>query len=192
MDMLFHASPVKNLQVLKPFVSNHGVPMVYFSAKRENVLVYLSNAVEKYCRESGFKYDGIWYKWASYGFDAQGRLQIEEYYPNALYDTYKGVSGYLYKVKCGTFANPIEGIQDAYTAAVPVKVWDCEYIEDAYEAILEAQHMELISILRYEELSEGQLNWLERVIPQEYDHSENHPEYRHFLKGKFPELLKDR
>lgn len=43
--MLYHASPTGGLTVLTPHVSNHGRPLVYFSKKRENVLVYLSNAV---------------------------------------------------------------------------------------------------------------------------------------------------
>lgn len=58
--MLYHASPVVGLTVLQPHISNHGVPMLYFSQKRENTLVYLSNAVEKFCRETGFAYDGPW------------------------------------------------------------------------------------------------------------------------------------
>ena len=43
-----------------------------FSKKRENVLVYLSNAIQKYCIEQGFEYSGIWQKWAYYGFDKDG------------------------------------------------------------------------------------------------------------------------
>ncbi len=31
---------------------------------------------------------GIWAKWGPYGFDLQGILQYEEYYPNALEETY--------------------------------------------------------------------------------------------------------
>ena len=43
--MYYHASPFGGITQLKPHVSNHGIPLVYFSKKRENVLVYLSNAV---------------------------------------------------------------------------------------------------------------------------------------------------
>ena len=67
--MLYHASPTGGLTVLTPHVSNHGHPLVYFSKKRENVLVYLSNAVEKYCRDTGFVHTGQWEKWGPYGFD---------------------------------------------------------------------------------------------------------------------------
>ena len=57
----YHASPTKDLTTLEPRISNHGVPMVYLSRKRENVLVYLSNAVEKYCKETGFEHVGKWW-----------------------------------------------------------------------------------------------------------------------------------
>ena len=93
--MYYHASPFGGITQLKPRVSNHGIPLVYFSKKRENVLVYLSNAVEKYCKETGFLYEGIYQKWGPYGFIRDGRQRLEEYYPNALISTYQGGSGYI-------------------------------------------------------------------------------------------------
>ena len=91
--MFYHASQVRDIKELEPRISNHGVPLIYFSKKRENVLVYLSNAVEKYCKETGFEYSGTWSKWGPYGFEMDGRQRLEEYYPNSLEKTYKGVSG---------------------------------------------------------------------------------------------------
>ena len=40
--MFYHASQIPNIQVPEPRISNHNVSLVYFSTKRENVLVYLS------------------------------------------------------------------------------------------------------------------------------------------------------
>ena len=54
----FHASQIKGIQVLEPRISNHNLPLIYFSGKRENVLVYLSNAVEKTCKEKKFSVYG--------------------------------------------------------------------------------------------------------------------------------------
>ena len=51
----YHASSVKNINELEPRVSNHNIPLIYFSNKRENVLVYLSNAIEKVCKEENTK-----------------------------------------------------------------------------------------------------------------------------------------
>lgn len=70
----FHASQTKNMKILKPNISNHNIPLIYFSDKRENVLVYLSNAIEKFCKEKHFKFEGFWHKWGPYGFDKDGRL----------------------------------------------------------------------------------------------------------------------
>ena len=56
--MFYHASQTAGIKTLKPRISNHDKPLVYFSSKRENTLVYLSNAVEKFCHETGISHDG--------------------------------------------------------------------------------------------------------------------------------------
>lgn len=85
----YHASQVKGITELEPRISNHDIPLVYFSDKRENVLVYLSNAVEKVCKEAGFSYTGSWYKWGAYGFEKDGRLRLEEYENSADHPEYR-------------------------------------------------------------------------------------------------------
>lgn len=187
--MLYHASPIHGIRLLEPRVSNHEKPLVYLSSKRENVLVYLSNAVEKHCRESGFVWNGPWYKWASYGFDKNGKLVLEEYYPNAAMDTYKGVSGYIYHAEENACTEAMQTIPNAYVSPEAIAVTGCELIPDAYEALLQAESEGLICIKRYEQFSESNLRWLEKVIPQEYAKSESHPDYRHFLQSKFSFLI---
>lgn len=34
----YHASPIGGITRLKPNISNHGIPLIYFSQKRENTL----------------------------------------------------------------------------------------------------------------------------------------------------------
>lgn len=187
--MYYHASSIKDIKELEPRISNHGKPLIYFSKKRENVLVYLSNAIEKYCKETNFYYDGIWQKWASYGFNKDGRQRIEEYYPNALEKNYKGVSGYIYMAKDIEEAEFQTQIPDAATSSKPVNVSDVEFISDAYEAILEAERNGLLTIDRYEEMTEARKEWLGKTIKKEYDSAVEHPEYRHFLKGNFSDIL---
>lgn len=183
--LLYHASPTPGIRTLEPRISNHGLPRVYFSRKRENTLVYLCNAVEKHCRETGFCYSGPCEKWGPYGFTPEGLLRLEEYYPNALEDTYKGISAYIYMVHETPAMQPLEGIQDAVISAEPVPVAGVERIEDAYQAILAAQKAGQIEILRYEQLSKEFRAWNERTIREEYASAEAHPEYRHFIKAKF-------
>lgn len=189
--MYYHASQVKGIMQLEPRVSNHGIPLIYFSKKRENALVYLSNAIEKYCRETGFSYDGKWEKWGSYGFNKDGRQRLEEYYPNALISTYKGVSGYIYSVKAIIDSGFEVQIPDAATSAESVNVSDVEFIPDAYEAILQAEKDGLITIVRYEEMSDKMREWNQQTIKEEYEKAEGHPEYRHFLRGNFPDIIKE-
>ena len=184
--MYFHASPIKGIEILKPRISNHGIPLIYFSKKRENVLVYLSNAVEKYCKETGFYYSGKCIKWGSYGFNKDGTQRIEEYYPNALADTYKGVSGYIYATERITDSGFQLQIPDAAASSEPTPVKYCEFVPDAYEAILEAEKEGLITILRYKDSSKAQLDWIEKTIREEYENAADQPEYRHFIEGKFP------
>ena len=62
---------------------------------------------------------------------------------------------------------------------------------DAYEAILAAEREGLITIMRYEEMPERMREWNVRTIREEYEEAADHPEYRHFLKGNFTEILKD-
>ena len=189
--MYYHASPLGNISRLEPRISNHGISLIYFSRKRENVLVYLSNAVEKYCKGTGFAFDGNWQKWGSYGFGKDGRLCLEEYYPGAIEDTYSGVSGYVYSVAEIEDSGFELQIPDASTSSVPVDVADPEFVADAYKEILEAEKKGLITIVRYVEQTDKKKDWIERTIKQEYEDAGDHPEYRHFLKGKFPILAKE-
>jgi len=46
----------------------------------------------------------------------------------------------------------------------------------------------LIRITRFEEMTENKKNWLKGIIAEEYDQAEDHPEYRFFLRNKFPEF----
>ncbi len=187
--MYYHASSVKGIMRLEPHISNHGIPLIYFSEKRENVLVYLSNAIEKYCKETGFLYNGQWKKWGPYGFNKDGRLRLEEYYLNALINTYSGVSGYIYSAKAVTNSGFDVQIPDAVTSSTSVEVTDVEYVPDAYEAIFQAERDGLITLIRYKEMSDKMKEWIKKNIREEYEKAEDHPEYRHFLRGNFPDIV---
>ena len=185
--MYYHASPTLGITALEPRRSNHGVPLVYFSKKRENTLVYLSNAVEKFCRETGFPHAGPWTKWGPYGF-RDGALLLEEYYPGALEDTYRGVSGYIYQAAAIPEVSREIGIPDAAVSDRPVPVDRAEFVPDALEAILAAERAGLVRLIRYGEQPPEKLVWIEKTIRAEYDGGSARPEYRHFLQNKFPFL----
>ncbi len=181
--LLYHASPVGGLKMLTPHVSNHGRALVYLSARRENVLVYLSNAVEKYCRETGFAHAGRWEKWGPYGFDPDGVQRLEEYYPNALEETYAGVSGYLYGAEAD--AAPLPDVPFAYASERAVRVVSCEFVPDAYEAVIRAEQAGLLRILRYSQTGCAWRGQIREIMRQEYENAAESPDYRHFIEGKF-------
>lgn len=183
----YHASPVPGLSVLEPRVSNHGKPLVYLSDCRENTLPYLSNAVEKYCREAGLPPQEFYPKWGSYGFSPAGLLRLEEYWPNAAQETYQGVSGYIYSVEGEDFA-PQPDIPHAFLSQRPVRITGREFIPDAYEALLQARQAGKIELRNYEENSPEMLRWIEKSVRQEYDDPQAVPCYRAFLQAKFPFL----
>ena len=182
----YHATNIKDIDVLKPHISNHNKALIYFSSKRENVLVYLSNAIEKFCKETNFKHDGYFTPWGPYGFTEDGLIQLEEYYPNALEETYKGVSGYIYSTTNVENIDSLSNIKDVYVTDKETKIENVEYIIDAYEEILKAEQEGLIKIVRYEEFIKVKKDWLYKTIQNEYDNEQSKPEYIYFLKSKFP------
>lgn len=182
--MYHHASPTPDIQVLESRISNHNTPLIYFSKKRENTLVYLSNSIEKFCRDTGYAHTGKWTKWGPYGFK-NGIMQLDEYYPNALTETYAGVSGYIYYANSIQEADQDIAIPDAAVSVVPVPVDGVEFVPDAYEAILDAERKGLIFLRRYEDLPGSMLAWIRKTMQEQYDSAGERPEYRYFLKSKF-------
>lgn len=183
--MYYHASPFPNLKELNPHTSNHNKPLVYLSKKRENTLVYLSNAVEIFCIENGISHSDKIHKWASYGFNKNGTLILEEYYPNATKETYSGVSGYIYSVKPNKDIIPQDDIPFASVTNKPVKIESIEFIPDAFEELNRMAKRGLIILNRFENNSTEKLNWIKRVIREEYNKHRDKPEYSAFLKAKF-------
>jgi len=182
--MFYHASNIKDLKVLKPHVSNHGKSWVYFSTKRENILVYLSNAVEKYIKDKYNRPLKKYEKWASYGITSDGRVRIEEYYPNATKETFDGVSAYIYIVNQLETAQPLKGIKDVFVTQDQIKVDSCEFVENAYAEILNAEKDGKIVIERFEDITDKKRDWIEKTILNEYKNSDNE-DYKEFLLEKF-------
>ena len=190
--MYFHASQIGKIKTLEPRISNHNISLIYFSDKRENVLVYLSNAVEKVCKEGRFTFDGLWYKWGSYGFEKDGRLRFEEYYPNALEDTYKGIEGYIYSCsKIDPYQKLDIKIPNTFITAQKTTVDNCEFIPDAYNEMINAEANGLITILRYNEFISNikRREWLKKTIIDEYRNNSAHPDYRFFLELRFSAII---
>ena len=184
----YHASQTAELKELRPYCSNHGTLLVYLSQKRENTIVYLSNGIEKYYRENHLSYYGRHYTWASYGFDRNGKQIVEEYYPNALQDTYEGVSGYIYQAAVQEELAAFSEIPGTVISKKPVPVQGCEQIEDAYEELLKLEKQGMVILSRYESHSSEKLEWIRKMIQKEYQEKRAVEDYIRFLEDKFPFL----
>ena len=182
--MYYHASNVKGIKKLKPHKSMHGKSFVYFSSKRENILVYLSNPVEKFIKEKYNRPMQEYKKWATYGFTSDGKIRLEEYYKNALIDTFKGVCGYIYRVDELENTEKINNINNVFVIDSEVNICGCEEIEDAYEEILKAEAKGLIEIQRFETISDKKKEWIKNTITNEYKNTDNQ-DYKEFLLSKF-------
>ena len=186
--MFYHASPIGGIKVLRPPVSGHGGPRLYFSTRRENTLADLADPVERFCREKGIVPAGPLEKWGAWGFDCAGLLVLEEYYPDCIRETYGGVSGYIYHAGQIPGAEPMTSIPGGFVTDREVPVDGAEFIPDAYEALRQAEAEGWIRLRKYEDLPDRTLAWIRNKVREEYDGSGDKPEYRAFLREKFPFL----
>lgn len=187
--MYYHATNVEGITQLVPRVSSHLKPLVYFTTKRENSLVYLANAVEKYCKEIGYQHTGTYYKWNSYGFDSSGKLILWEYWPDAMRETYAGMAGYIYHAANIPTATEINGIPYGVSCSEPVQIDGFEYVPEAYEALQEAADQGLVCIRKYHENSEKKLEQIRCLVQREYATAQKFPEYKLFLEAKFADIV---
>ncbi len=109
-------------------------------------------------------------------------------YPHATKDTYQGVSAYIYCVEETSSMHPLPDIPDAVVSPEPVAVKSCKWIPDAYEEIQKALRDGLITLVSYEQGSEAWHQQIGILLREDYEKTIDHPEYRHFLEGKFPSL----
>ncbi|MBQ8797941.1 MAG: hypothetical protein IJZ55_00080 [Lachnospiraceae bacterium] len=186
--MFYHASNTAGIQTLNPYSSSHGKPLVYFSSKKENTLVYLSNPVEKHCKEIVFEPSERYYRFMSYRFTKDNILEILEYWPNALEETYKGVSGYIYATSHIPSTHTMD-IPYVIASETPVTIESFEYVPDAYLAIKQAEEEGKIKIVRYHENNADSLEQIKKLIYREYEKAQAIPEYKIFLEAKFHGIL---
>lgn len=178
--MLYHGSSIGNLTELKPFLSEHGKPYIYFTSSPVVALFYTVKAVDKP------------FSWFPYGFK-NGIPVYTEYYPNALADIYKGKTGYIYEFESVDSAENPTDINCACVCQFPVKAEKIIEITDVCEKLLEHEKNGELIIERYESLSENRKLWIANTIKAEiakHDLKSN-PEnsYASFIKSRFPNLL---
>lgn len=191
--MLYHGSKTGNIKILKPNYSIHGKKYVYLSTLRSVALIYTSNAIERYFEVNCIKKPASFHNWYSYGFEDE-KPYLSEYYPNAIKETYSGVSGYIYKCRePEDIKNPTH-IFCARVSASEVMVDSVEFIEDVYLEFLNLEKEGLIEIRRFEMNTNKMNDFVRNMIKEEIDKDDllnkNDNNYTIFLKAKFPQFFK--
>lgn len=141
----YHGSPIGNLTELKPVLSEHGKPYIYFAT---NPLVALLYAVKPVPKPFSFY---------PYGFDRDGNVVYSEYFENAFEILYKGKSGYLYQ--CYDLQNTEQPTQIncAYTCDESVKVDKVSHFPDLYEYFKVQENLGIFKIKSFNEISKKEM-----------------------------------
>lgn len=178
--ILYHGTSVGGLSELKPHLSEHGKPYVYFSTNPVVAAFYTVHIVERP------------YSWFPYGFDRDGTPVHTEYYENALADVYDHKTGYLYR--CGAVkdaGNPTK-INCAYVCEKPVRVDSVLGIENVYGWFLEQEQKGALRIVRHHALTADRRRFAGKIAADEIDayRLRDHPDssYSKFISDRFPEI----
>ncbi len=85
--LLYHGSNTPDIKILKPRQADHDRPYLYMTTIKIVAGFYLINTVERP------------YYWFPYGFEKDGTVHYQEWYPNALREAAEGKKGYIYTIE---------------------------------------------------------------------------------------------
>ncbi len=179
--IFYHGSPIANLTELKPELSEHGEPYVYFATNPLVALLYAVKPVPK-----PFSY-------YPYGFDAEGKLVYSDYFKDSFKKLYKGKTGYLYECENIKNAQQPTQISCAYVCKNSVKVDRVTLVSDLYEYYKEQEKAGLFTIRCFDEIPDREMNYILNDMKKtinEYD-LKNFPEnpMSIFIREHFSGLL---
>lgn len=181
--IFYHGSSVGQLTELKPFLSEHGKPYVYFAVNPLAALLYAVKPVPKP------------FSFYPYGFDESGNVIYSEYYENAFYDLYKGKTGYLYEcTDLKNIDNPTQ-ITGAYTSAETVKVDKVTEVPDLYMFYKEQEKKGLFRVKQRNEISDKEINFALCELKKDAEryNLKNSPQHAMsvFIRKHFPSVWEE-
>lgn len=92
--LLYHGSNTPDIKILKPRQADHDRPYLYMTTIKIVAGFYLINTVERP------------YYWFPYGFEKDGTVHYQEWYPNALREAAEGKKGYIYTYRSQRGSHP--------------------------------------------------------------------------------------
>ncbi len=97
----------------------------------------------------------------SYGYTKKGQIYLDEYFPNALEELYRGKSGSLYI--CAPESAEPGRIPNEVVSEKAVPIVQEIPIPDVCEALLEQERLGALVIHRYRELTQPMLDWIRKA-----------------------------
>lgn len=101
----------------------------------------------------------------TYGYDKNGQICFEEYFPHALEILYRGRRASLYR--CAPSCVELTEIPHEAVCADAVPVIEEIPIPDVYDALLEQERSGALLIHRFETLSPAMLDWIKKAETEE-------------------------
>ncbi len=146
--LFYHGSPIGGLNELKPFLSEHGKPYIYFSSSPIVALLYAVKPVPKP------------FSFYPYGFEKDGTVVYSEYFENAFFHLYNGKVGYLYECTHLENTDNPTNIHCAYTCSEAIKVSKVTEISNLYTYFQEQEAKGLFLIKQREKISEKEMQFV--------------------------------
>lgn len=177
--ILYHGSGTAGIQILAPRQADHDRPYVYLATMEIVAGFYLINAAERP------------YYWFPYGFEKDGTVHYQEWYPNALKEAAEGKTGYIYVADAKEEdVLPLPNIPCARLSAKPIQVTDCLKISDCYQWLLDQQRAGAFILKKYADKTPEQIAFMHKHLV-EYLCEKNMKErpacsYARFIQSKFP------
>ncbi len=144
----YHGSPIGGLNELKPFLSEHGKPYIYFSSSPIVALLYAEKPVPKP------------FSFYPYGFDKNGAVVYSEYFENAFFRLYNGKVGYLYECAHLENADNPTRINCAFTCSEPIKIGKVTEVPNLYTYFKEQESKGTFLIKQRGEVSEKEMQFV--------------------------------
>ena len=142
----YHCSPIAGLTLLRP-----GKPKAFDKPAR----VYMTTLLPMALMYSVQNYE------YTYGYNKDGQIHFDEYFPDELEILYRGKCAFLYN--CAPESVETTQIPNEAVSAQDVPVLSEIAIPDAYEALLEQERLGALVIRRHHELPERMLEWIRKA-----------------------------
>lgn len=176
----YHGSPIGGLDELKPFLSEHGKPYIYFSSNPIVALLYAVKPVPKP------------FSFYPYGFDKNGAVVYSEYFENAFFHLYSGKVGYLYECTHLENTDNPTNINCAYTCNEPIKISKVTEISNLYTYFTEQESKGAFRVKQREEISEKEMQFVLDELKKEIINNELMKLPKHpmsvFIQEHFPDV----